>query len=119
MNRIQLNGVWYVREGLTMPTEPEFTIDETTVMQTTNYAYEDSSIYIQYERYRKSGWIKFLDKSLYGTDSNREVLWDNDSWLRGVAEGNPESIEEFTEDEMKHLPKIQAFLNYLIKIDVL
>jgi hypothetical protein len=119
MDRIQLNGVWYVREDLTQQPEPPFIMDESTIMESTNYAYEDDSIYIQYEVYKKSGWMKFLDKSLYGTDSNREEVWDSESWLRGVAEGNPESLAVFTEDEMKHLPKIQAFLNYLIKIDVL
>lgn len=122
MDRIQLNGLWYVREDLTQclkHSEPEFIMDESTIMESTNYTYEDSSIYIQYESYKKSGWVKFLDKSLYGIDSNQEVLWDNESWLRGVAEGNPQSLAGFTGDEMKHLPKIQAFLNYLIKIDVL
>ena len=90
-NRIQIDGVWYVREQ-----EPEVQLNITRfkgmVTESDKYCFEANRI-------QKTEWppeyydgvdIEFTDKRSkpWKTDN-----WDNNAWMEGILDNNPEPLK--------------------------
>jgi hypothetical protein len=125
--RIQVNGVWYVREI------PEREIPEVEI--------EDKAITVSMERiWESSEWcfiatvimknnaetlddhypdpyIKITDKRPADREDWIEDDVDNPIFMFGVLEGNPDSMKDANEMfDKQGLEEFKAFLRYLIKV---
>ena len=97
-DRIQVNGVWYVREQ--EDTAPEVKIDiirsEARTIESDKYCFEA----IRLERKDAPGTY-FEDIDIKFTDKRekpwKEDYWDNNAWIRGVLMNDPESLENLRE----------------------
>lgn len=116
MDRIQINGVWYVRE--TEPQE-EIELNMDNITQSITILYENDDYVWEARRiYKEDG------ETLYdGVDiefTNRRIqsssieYWDNMNWFKGILENNPESMREaiisMNDEGIKHF---KLFLKYL------
>ena len=110
-NRIQINGVWYIREDQAQ--ENLIELDpikfEGVVVEDNNFCFEATRIL------RDSGDpyddidIKFTDKRI---EPFKEEHWDSNSWMRGILDNNPDSLKELP-DIGEGTKLLQAFLQYL------
>jgi hypothetical protein len=118
-NRIQINGVWYVREDC--PKE-EVTVDIDTLVDIKGCIYENSDFCWEATvlcRDYESGEIqpevdiKFTDKRVKPW---KEENWDNNFWLQDLYEGEP-NVVAYAEKLMssKGVKQFQAFLKQLVK----
>jgi hypothetical protein len=105
-DRIQIGGVWYVREK----TIPDLTKD---VHFAKTAAYEDNEIYLL-ASWDDPEWllIEFYDK----VRNNEKDIWDNMLWINGVLDNNPEST---THIPIEYLDRVRGFLNVLKQNDIL
>ena len=117
MDRIEINGVWYVKEDTT--TKKHIELDPThfdgCVVENEDFCMEATRIFRDDGTpYDDSVTIECTDKRSSDRKDWETEHWDNNEWLRGVLENNPES--------MKGLPAymgnenvlfLQTFLQYL------
>jgi hypothetical protein len=125
-NRIEINGVWYVREDtITDPLdhleaeEMDLTFSEECTYETDKYCFVASRI-------RRDGGgefypdidIEFTDKRSGDRDTWKEEHWDNNNWFRGILYGNSDSIESL-DKETELCPQgkrqLKGFLNRLVE----
>ena len=121
-NRIQINGVWYVRED-SQPAEETF--EDIQVIQTLECLYETDDYCWEASRmYKDDGKtfypgidIKFTDKT-YKTPGDREDwiedYWDNDTWILGVYHNEPSSMPEAK--QAMNEKGIKDFRNFIHKL---
>ena len=113
-DRIQIDGVWYVKESNATPKSVE--IKDTQVIkfkgatyETNNYCWEATKIYKDDGTLYSGLDVKFTDKTV---NPWKDSHWDNDKWMEGVLENNPDSLKEayevMNEEGVAHF---QAFLN--------
>ena len=118
-DRVQIDGVWYVREDC--PKE-EVTVDIDTLVDIKGCIYENSDFCWEATvlcRDYESGEIqpevdiKFTDKRVMPW---KEDYWDSNYWLAQLCEGNPEVMAR-AEELMgpKGVKQFQAFLKQLVK----
>lgn len=102
-DRIQIDGVWYVKETTKPMTEPEIVrtiIDEADVTRSLSRVWEnadwafEAKILLEPDGMALEDtwgdcWIVITDKDL---DEEHNI--DNPSWMLGVYEGNAESMRE-------------------------
>jgi hypothetical protein len=118
MDRIQINGVWYVREDLNQVLEEEremdLTFSQICTYETDEYCWEAMRIYKDEKTFFPDIDIKFTDK----TDPKpwREEHWDNNAWMKGVLNEDPESIFE-AKNSMndKGISDFREFLKKLVE----
>ena len=122
-NKIQINGVWYVREDSIAPTtntkEQVFNPDNVThfeacVYETDDYCWEASRIRKNEDGSFYPGIdIKFTDK----TPEDRKgwiEYWDNNSWMKAVFNGEKDALDEAAGMMNKEGVKtFREFLGYL------
>lgn len=105
-NRIEINGVWYVREDAINDAldhleedEVELIFSKECLYETDNYCFVASKIRKDdsEESYQDTS-ITVKEKINGDQDSWKEEYWDNDSWFKGILEGNPESIQSLNND---------------------
>ena len=97
-DRIQINGVWYKREEDSIEETESTFWDITTyigkVAESKLYVFKAEKIY----RDENGGGflsgvdIEFTDKRILGEWI--EDLWDNDIWMRGVLNDDPDALKE-------------------------
>jgi hypothetical protein len=114
--RIQINGVWYVKE--TTNEEPI----ELNVIDFIGCSYETSDYVWEATRIYKSldsnilydgADIKFTDKTVTPW---KEQHWDNDKWFFGIYNNNPESMPDAEESmNTEGIRHFRAFIGELIK----
>ena len=95
-NRIQIDGVWYVRETDTPKT---ITIDPSNLTRTQTLTYENDNYCWEAIRIYKDDGESFYDSvDVQFTDKRtkpwKEDYWESNPWLIGVLEGNEESLIE-------------------------
>jgi len=95
-DRIEINGVWYVKETNSTPTltpklEPSISF-EGLVFESDLYCFEVTRLRDDDgEFYDKQCDIKFIDKNLKDTEPE---YWDNSEWMVEFLKDDPEAIEE-------------------------
>lgn len=111
-DRILINGIWYVKEEQPVPEEP--IIDMYGYLgftcETDDYSWEAKRYYKDdLETFYNGISITFTDKIQNTTD-----FWDNVSWMNGILENNPDSLEEarFSMNE-KDISAFKVFLKRL------
>lgn len=110
-DRIQVNGVWYVREDQAQePIELDPTEFEGVVVENKDFCFEATRI-------RKDGGgfyddidIEFIDKRVKPW---KEEHWDSNSWMKGILDNNPDSFKELPDIGSEGIRFLQAFLQHL------
>jgi len=119
-DRIQIDGVWYVKEESTQNKikieEHQLTQCQTLVYETSDYCWEATRIYHDDKETFYAGVdITFTDKEGDREDWEKDY-WDNDNWLKGLYENNEDSLtharEVMNENGIAHF---QAFIGKLIE----
>jgi len=95
-DRIQLNGEWYVREQPNP--EPELDITD-NIIRFRGISYESDKYVFEATIIRKpDSEFEYYDCDIEFKDKRTrpwiEDLWDNPTWVKGVLNNNPESLEE-------------------------
>jgi hypothetical protein len=105
-NRIEINGVWYVREDAITDSLDHLEVEEMDLTFTEECHYETDKYCFVASRIRIDGGdefypditIEFTDKRSANRDTWKEEFWDNNNWFKGILENNPESINSFNKD---------------------
>ena len=87
-NRIEINGVWYVREEDT--TDLDITEFEGCVYETDKYCWEATRILKYDDTYYDDIDIKFTDKR---NNPRVSVHWENNFWFKSLLIDNREDAE--------------------------
>jgi hypothetical protein len=119
-NRIQINGVWYVKEDQTPTTTISYEIDEdkltysqSCVYENDKYCFEAKRLFKNYdsgEIYTDIVDIEFTDKR-NGRDNWIVEEWDDIGWFNGVLERNHDSIE--IAKEVMCFEGLETFISFL------
>jgi hypothetical protein len=123
--RIQVNGVWYVRE--TNPTseieikEKDITFSMERIWESNNWSFIATVIMLDgaetLDDHYPDPYIKITDKRFEDRELWTEDDVDNPNFMFGVLEGNPESIDDALDIfDTIGLEEFKAFLRYLIKV---
>lgn len=115
MDRIEINGVWYVKED--KPTKLDLT--EKDVIFSKSCTYETGDYCWEAVILSKDGGKNFYpDLQIEFTDKKLETTeyWDNFIWLNKVLDGSKEEIEEAKKDMSDQgFEDFIAFLKFLKK----
>ena len=89
MDRIEINGTWYVKED-----NDEHDSYENKPLEIINYSckvYEDDYVLLraEYDELDRLEFVCFMNKN---ESERREETWDNELFLMGLRDGNKESI---------------------------
>ena len=125
-NRIEINGVWYVREDtITDPLDHleteviDLTFSEECCYETDKYCFVASRLRIDgVDELYLDVIIKFTDKRSGDRDTWKEEYWDNNNWFKGILEGNPESVKSLNEEMdicSQGKKQLKGFLNRLLE----
>jgi hypothetical protein len=122
-DRIQVNGVWYVKETDTIPdplrmtTIDEFDVTKSLcrVWENDDWAFEAKILLApdgtDLEDTWGDCWVVLTDKN-----TNEEHSIDNPTWMLGVLEGDPLSMEEANKMMTPEgIRLFRGFLSLLIK----
>lgn len=107
MERIQINGEWYVKESEVkdlLDTNPEDELDlipthvESIILENSEFCFEATRCY----RDNDEGFydeidIEFTDKRYSRKEDWKIENWDNSKWLIGVFKNDPSSIKSAKE----------------------
>ena len=122
MERIEINGVWYVREDLQSTQlkdniEIEVIHTETLTFETDECVFEVDRMYRDDEETFYDGvTVKFTDKQHSDITEWTEELWDNDKWLIGVLQNDEESLKEARESlSDKGISELKYVVKQLVK----
>lgn len=98
-DRIQIDGVWYVRENLNQnKKEPLiYTWFDGCVIENDKYAFEISRLQKDDGTYYHDISIEFTDKRFDKRENWKVEYWDNNNWMKGVLNDNPVSLTELKE----------------------
>ena len=106
-DRIEINGVWYIKEDVATSKFEKVTISELEpgikydgfVFESNLYAFDCTRIYDDNGCLYKDGnvSIKFTDKSVVNAIKEYQEHWDNVDWMNGILENEVEAIEEAME----------------------
>jgi len=117
-SRIQVDGVWYVREDSIKPSDFEFNIKDITFYKGCVYENETSCFDVsKLDNYPDTLSIKYTDKRPSDREDWTEHDWDNVSWIKGLIEENPESIQEIDDLEESDIKVLIRILQHLKQID--
>jgi hypothetical protein len=126
-NRIEINGVWYVREDAINDSldnleeeEMDLTFTEECHYETDKYCFIASRIRIDGgDEFYPDITIEFTDKRSANRDTWKEEYWENNNWFKGILEGKAESIvslDEETDICPQGKKQLKGFLNRLVEV---
>jgi hypothetical protein len=114
-DRIEINGVWYVREDLANTQEEDFELSFSlhALYEDDKYCWEATRLYkdgSQTDFYEDID-IKFTDKRVKPW---KEDHWDSNQWFKEVINNDSEALEELSKDLCSSGVKtFRLFLNKL------
>ena len=111
-DRIQIDGVWYVREDNIEDEPIKLDVVETQgcLVENTNFSYEATRIGNDEGGFYEGVDIQVTDKR---SKPWKEDNWDNSNWMRGVLEYDPGSWKELPDLGSEDIKFLMAFLQYL------
>jgi len=116
-SRIQINGVWYVREDSIKPSDFEFNIKDITFYKGCVYENETSCFDLnKLDNSPDTLSIEYTDKRPSDREDWTEHYWDNVAWIKGLIEENPESIQAIDDLEESDVKILIRMLQHLKQI---
>jgi len=121
-NRIEINGVWYVRENANIdhiePEEMDLTFSEECCYENNKYCFVASRIRNNDgDEFYPGLSITFTDKRSGNRDTWKEEHWDNNTWFIGILENDPltmTSLKEELDICSQGKKQLKGFLNRLV-----
>jgi len=121
MDRIEINGVWYVRENPTPKTNQfDFELDETLeaeLAHTEHLSYEDDEYLLELDGLvtnKLHERVSMISLRIVDKINEREECWDNENFLRGLIKLEQESIDGVFEDS--DITVTHSLLNKIINL---
>jgi hypothetical protein len=112
-DRIQINGVWYVREDISQQEDIEVTYSMSCHYETKDYFWEATRLLEDDGlAYYPDIDIKFTDKR---TKPWKEDHWDSNLWMIGVMNNDPDSMKDARESMCEQ--GIKEFKLFLKKLE--
>ena len=125
MDRVEINGVWYVREDLAPAEKPvnEFKFIENqeymerNVAHTERLTYEDEDYLLELDGLvtQKLGILSMISLKIVDKNTGKYECWDNEIFLRGLAKLEKESINSVF-DEVEKITVTEELLNLVINL---
>ena len=124
--RIEINGVWYVREDAINDSLCNLKDEEMNLTFSEECCYETNKYCFVASRIRKDEGdefypgidITFTDKRSEDRDTWKEEYWDNNDWLKGILKGNSCFLRSL-DDEIglckEGKKQFKGFLNRLVE----
>jgi hypothetical protein len=114
-DRIEINGVWYVRENLANNQVEDFELSFAlhALYEDDKYCWEATRLYKDNSQtsFYEDIDIKFTDKRVKPW---KEDHWDSNQWFKEVMNNDPEALEELSKDLCSSGVKtFRLFLNKL------
>ena len=127
MDRVEINGVWYVREDLTPSKKPvnEFKFADhleymsRNVAHTERLTYEDEDYLLELDGLvtQKLGILSMISLKIEDKNTGKYECWDNEIFLRGLARLEQESIDgAFEGNENTTITVTEELLNLVINL---
>lgn len=119
-DRIEINGVWYVRESSVQIEDLDPINFEGCVVENGDFCIEATRLTKnQYAQYESDIDLKVTDKR-GGKGKWVEHHWDNNAWMVGVMQNSQPAVDSLEEGlvnlELKHIQYFQAFFKYLSEV---
>lgn len=124
-NRINIDGVWYVREGKLNSTDINFQVYEDDHIPTRGITLELEDFCFEFSVLedipKEAGQPStFYGHSIVFYDKNTDIRhedWDNDTWMKGVFKGDKESMEDLPNEFSKtQLVGLRAIIQRAIEL---
>jgi hypothetical protein len=125
MDRVEINGVWYVREDLAPVEKPikgfkfidnqEFM--ERNVAHVETISYEDDDYLLELDGLvtQKGEKLAMISLKIEDKNTGKDECWDNEIFLRGLAKLEQESIDSVF-DEVEKITVTEELLNLIINL---
>ena len=113
-DRIQINGIWYVREDA--PKEDYEECEPLDLIECQTLTYEDDELCLEAIKLIHDEVPYALDIDIQYTDKLapkpwKEELWDSNSWMKAVLDDEPEAIKSALESMKKS--QLRTFKKFL------
>ena len=111
-DRVQIDGVWYVRED---QAQIDAVLEDFDPTGFEGYVVENEEVCFEASRIKRDDGgfyddcidIKFTHKV------GVEDYWDNTTWMLGVLNSNPESLKDISHLGTRNILFLKAFLQFL------
>ena len=116
MNRIQINGIWYVPENSQDVVVIEPDREECYTVENSDFYFKAIRIFDQEENsFFDDIDIHFIDKR--PNKPKQKDTWDNNDWMIGVLKNDDASMEDLPDIGRSGLATLKAFLQFLVDKD--
>ena len=95
MDRVEINGVWYVRENVQVEKQNGFNFIEMELdpTHTEDLIHEDERYLLEYSIIKNPGICKMCSLEIQDKLTEQTEYWDNEEFLLGLSQLNEVSIE--------------------------
>ena len=116
MNRIQINGIWYVPENSQDVVVIEPDREECYTVENSDFYFKAIRIFDQEENsFFDNIDIHFIDKR--PNKPKQQDTWDNNDWMIRILENDDASMEDLPDIGRSGLATLKAFLQFLVDKD--
>ena len=116
MNRIQINGIWYVPENSQDVVVIEPDREECYTIENSDFYFKAIRIFDQEENsFFDDIDIHFIDKR--PNKPKQQDTWDNNDWMIGILKNDDASMEDLPDIGRSGLATLKAFLQFLVDKD--
>lgn len=116
MNRIQINGIWYVPENSQDVVAIEPDREECYTIENSDFYFKAIRIFDQEENsFFDDIDIHFIDKR--PNKPKQQDTWDNNDWMIGILKNDDASMEDLPDIGRSGLATLKAFLQFLVDKD--
>jgi len=116
MNRIQINGIWYVPENSQDVVVIEPDREECYTLENSDFYFKAIRIFDQEENsFFDDIDIHFIDKR--PNKPKQQDTWDNNDWMIGILKNDDASMEDLPDIGRSGLATLKAFLQFLVDKD--
>ena len=116
MNRIQINGIWYVPENSQDVVVIEPDREECYTIENSDFYFKAIRIFDQEENsFFDDIDIHFIDKR--PNKPKQQDTWDNNDWMIGILKNDDASMEDLPDIGRSGLATLRAFLQFLVDKD--
>ena len=116
MNRIQINGIWYVPENSQDVVVIEPDREECYTVENSDFYFKAIRIFDHEENsFFDNIDIHFIDKR--PNKPKQQDTWDNNDWMIGILKNDDASMEDLPDIGRSGLATLKAFLQFLVDKD--
>ena len=113
MDRIEINGIWYVKEDIIEKEVIELNpiLSEKITVENNDFCFVATKMFKEdTETQLGDIYIKFTDKRVKPW---KEEYWDNINFIKGILNKDPEFLPLLPDFSVSQIKYFQAFLQYL------